>query len=95
MTTLANIDPVHAGLPWAGACVLLRLLLKFSNQEEAAKSAIDQVTDLMVHYARVEPIYLQMQPSGVSKHIESAIVFLYALKLELQTVTACYLESMP
>lgn len=53
----AALDPIHAGLPWAGVCVLLPLVLNFPGQEDAAKTGLDKIANIVTRYTVVEAVY--------------------------------------
>ncbi|MCJ1378245.1 hypothetical protein MMC17_001342 [Xylographa soralifera] len=47
---LSNLDPIHIGIPFAGVCILLPLILSFSEQHTAAKSGLKKVTEITARW---------------------------------------------
>lgn len=46
----SNADPVHAGLPWAGICLLLVPILHDVQQGEALMTGLTTITDIVARY---------------------------------------------
>ena len=89
-TALVGLDPVHIGLPWAGVCMLLATLAKFPAQEEAARSGVDKIAEIVTRYAVIEAVCTNIEAGDTSGSYNKALVNLYAKILEYQVTTACY-----
>jgi len=42
-----SIDPIHAGIPFAGVCTLLELIVNDGRQHDAALEGLDKIPDLI------------------------------------------------
>ncbi|KAJ6079217.1 hypothetical protein N7467_008970 [Penicillium canescens] len=90
----AALDPVHAGLAWAGVCVLLSVIVNQSEAREAATAGIEKIAILIPRYKQVEAIYLENESDHSAKiQLRNAIVNLYSKILEYQIELARYLEK--
>lgn len=76
-TSLSSLDPVHAGLPWAGFSIFLGTIAAFPGQEEAAKSGVDKVAQLVTRYAAIESLYTNLDDSEISRSYDQVIVAFY------------------
>ncbi|KAK3175848.1 hypothetical protein OEA41_007170 [Lepraria neglecta] len=72
-TSLTSIDPVDAGIPWAGVCVLLPLLLNDSQQRQMAIDGLEYIAQLIRRYAEVERIYLRRIDHRLNRDLEAAL----------------------
>ena len=88
--TLAGLDPLHAGLPWAGVCFLMQLTLGDTDQYTAMVSAAEEVSILINRYMHVEYICQRRQDVGLRDEFEKLLVKLYKHILEFQVSAACY-----
>ncbi|KAI9774707.1 MAG: hypothetical protein M1839_001668 [Geoglossum umbratile] len=86
ISAAASIDPIHAGLPWAGVCMLLTLVVNDSKQRAVAIDGLEYVSDLVRRYAEIEHIYLQGEGRG---ELEAAVTKLYCQVLEFEARAAC------
>ncbi|KAI7081261.1 hypothetical protein KC356_g9235 [Hortaea werneckii] len=74
----ASIDPVHAGLPWAGARSILELALSDSNLRGAIATGME-VALFASHRLRVySDMHAQLPVSLASENLYRALVNLYA-----------------
>lgn len=88
--TLAGLDPVHAGLPWAGICFLMQLTLGDIDQYSAMVSAAEEVSVLINRYKHVEYVCQRRQDVGLREDFEKLLVKLYTHILKFQVSAACY-----
>ncbi|KAI6813582.1 hypothetical protein KC342_g16756 [Hortaea werneckii] len=78
----ASIDPVHAGLPWAGARSILELALSDSNLRGAIATGME-VALFASHRLRVySDMHAQLPVSLASENLYRALVNLYARVLK-------------
>ncbi|KAL2010007.1 hypothetical protein VTN00DRAFT_5814 [Thermoascus crustaceus] len=77
MSSAASLDPVHAGLPCAGVCLLLQLVVNSSEQCDAAAGGLQFISMLVLRYAEIERIYLQGEEYLLKKDLEMAVKELY------------------
>ena len=101
----AAVDPLHAGLPWAGVCLLLpvcplqcgllasvdlwQLLVNALKGRGAAITGLEAIAILIPRYAEVEKVYLG-NGGEASEELRNAIVELYTNILEYQIEVARY-----
>lgn len=58
---IAGLDPLHAGLPWAGFCLLMQTALSESDQYAAMVAGVEEVAKLISRYTHVEFICQKWQ----------------------------------
>lgn len=66
VSSVASMDPVHAGLPWAGVCLLLPILTNDSKQRSTAMDGLENIAKLIRRYAEIERLYLDDQKLRLS-----------------------------
>ncbi|KAF7941076.1 hypothetical protein EAE99_000713 [Botrytis elliptica] len=90
---LASIDPIHAGLPWAGVSFLLSLVSNDFEQNEALLEGLEKLSDIIARYTEVESVYLNTAVAGdLDIQLELRVIKLYACILKFQATAACYLS---
>ncbi|KAL2827111.1 hypothetical protein BJY01DRAFT_255797 [Aspergillus pseudoustus] len=81
---IASLDAVHAGIPWAGVCVLLHLVANDSEQHTRVLDGLVSITDLMNFYTQAEEFYIAQDVNP------KPLIDLYTLILEFQMLAAGY-----
>jgi len=89
VSSVASMDPVHAGLPWAGVCLLLPILTNDSKQRSAAMDGVEYVAKLIRRYAEIERLYLDDRKLRLSEDLRTTMTKLYRIILEFEARTAC------
>ncbi|KAJ5725594.1 uncharacterized protein N7483_006951 [Penicillium malachiteum] len=89
VSSAASIDPVHVGLPWAGICVLLPLLVNDTTQRDDALAGLKTISELVRRFTEVERLYLKDEQETTSQSLERSIVNLYRQVLEYEARAAC------
>ncbi|KAI9732636.1 MAG: hypothetical protein M1834_003972 [Cirrosporium novae-zelandiae] len=85
-----QIDPVHIGLPWAGVCMLLPLVLNESEQRTTALKGLKDVIDIVQYFSAVDWISSQYNNIKAEENLLRAVIKLYAKILEYQATALCY-----
>ena len=88
VSAAASMDPLHAGLPWAGVCMLLPLMTNDSKERSVSMDGLEYIAKLIRRYAEIERLFLS-QPSRLHDDLQEAIIKLYAAVLEFQARAAC------
>ncbi|PQE06277.1 ankyrin repeat protein [Rutstroemia sp. NJR-2017a BBW] len=88
-TTIAQLDPVHAGIPFAAICLLLPLLTNAPGERASSLEGIALVADLVDLYSEVENIYLQQNESNLAKKFSEKLEHLYFEILDFLARAAC------
>ena len=88
--TLASVDPVHAGIPWAGVSFIIQGALNDSAQNIAAMEGLSQISLIVDRYLWMETIYLGDQDRSRHEDFEKHLVDLYAAILKYQVAAACH-----
>ena len=88
--TLASVDPVHAGIPWAGVSFILQGALMDSAQNVAAMEGLSRISLIVDRYLRMQTIYLGEQDRSRHEDLEQQLVDLYAAILKYQVAAACH-----
>ncbi|KAL9628086.1 MAG: hypothetical protein Q9164_007396, partial [Protoblastenia rupestris] len=78
----AQLDPTHAGIPWAGAMFIVQGALNDSEQNEAALDGLAQVAPIVAQYAEIESIYINTSSTTLTKSFEDCLVDLYLQKIK-------------
>ena len=91
-SALANLDSIHAGIPWAGINVVLQGALNDSEQYSAALSGLAQVSPIVARYTQTELMYMQ-EETALGKAFEQGLVDLYTEILKYQVAAACHRKS--
>ena len=89
ISSAASMDPVHAGLPWAGICVLLPLLSNDSKQRSSAMDGLEYIAKLVRRCTEIERLYLRNDTSRLEEDLRKALTAMYRLVLEYQARAAC------
>ena len=89
-STLASLDPVHAGIPWAGVSFIVQGALNDSAQNIAAMDGLSHISLIVDRYLLMETICLGEQESSRHEDFEKRLVDLYAGILEYQVAAACH-----
>ncbi|KAI9646614.1 hypothetical protein NHQ30_004610 [Ciborinia camelliae] len=92
---IASIDPMHAGLPWAGVSFLLGLVSKDFEQNEALLDGLKKISEIMARYRYTEAESVLLNNSAaenLDNKLELGIVKLYTCIFKFQATTACHLS---
>ena len=89
-STLASLDPVHAGIPWAGVSFIVQGALSDSAQNIAAMDGLSHISLIVDRYLLMETICLGEQELSRHEDFEKRLVDLYAGILEYQVAAACH-----
>ena len=89
-TTLASLDPVHAGIPWAGIGFIVQGALSDSAQNIAAMEGLSRISSVVARYLQMELIYLGVQNHSLHEDLKICLVDLYAGILKYQVAAACH-----
>ncbi|KAH6670609.1 hypothetical protein B0J14DRAFT_99850 [Halenospora varia] len=93
-TAVAQIDPIHVGIPWAGVCAILTLVLNDTTQHQAALDSLEEVSSLIAKYIAIEDIYVQNHDlnavSDLNTSFETAILKVYSEVLQFQVKAALH-----
>ena len=92
-SVLSSLEPVHAGIPWAGVNLILQAALNDSDQHSAALEGLAQVSPVVARYAEVEVMYIQENNTRLEKQFEKGMVDLYVAILKHQIAAACHCKS--
>ena len=91
-SSVSGLDPVHAGLPWAGVCLLMQLVLNDSSQYSNTLSDAEEIALIISRYKQVEAIYLERNGLKLQLDFEKQLVNLYKLILKHQLALAIYYQ---
>lgn len=89
VSSVASMDPVHAGLPWAGVCLLLPILINDSKQRSAAMDGLENIAKMVRRYAEIERLYLDDRKLRLSEDLRTTMTKLYRMILEFEARAAC------
>ncbi|TVY88295.1 Vegetative incompatibility protein HET-E-1, partial [Lachnellula willkommii] len=90
-TAIAQIDPVHAGIPWAGVCAILTVSV---HSPEAALDGLEEISSLVAKYIAIEDVFVQscrVDPRAASNDaFEASILKVYSSILRFQVEAALH-----
>ena len=90
-SSIAGLDPIHAGLPWAGVCVLLTVISSDSDQHAAAVKGLEHITSAIPRYSAFETnIQKEEHPLEDVKAVQDQLIRLYSLILKYQANAVCF-----
>ncbi|KAI4102544.1 MAG: hypothetical protein LQ339_004561 [Xanthoria mediterranea] len=89
ISSAASMDPVHAGLPWAGICVLLPLLTNDSKQRSLAMDGLEYIAKLVRRCTEIERLYLRNDTFRLEEDLRKSLTAIYRLVLQYQARAAC------
>lgn len=88
-SSLASMDPIHAGIPWAGICVLLPLIANDSKQRSSAMDGLEYIAKLVRRYTEIERLYLNRQTFRLADDLRKTVSDIYRLVFEYEARAAC------
>ncbi|KAI9772499.1 MAG: hypothetical protein M1840_000704 [Geoglossum simile] len=90
-SSIAGLDPIHAGLPWAGVCVLLTVISTDSDQHAAVINGLEYITRVIPHYSAFETnIQKEGYPLEDVNAVQDQLIYLYSLTLKYQANAICF-----
>ncbi|KAE9375949.1 hypothetical protein N431DRAFT_404041 [Stipitochalara longipes BDJ] len=96
-TAIAAIDPVHAGIPWAGVCTILTLILNDSTQHQDALNRLEDISTIVGNFIYIIDVYVQsydLNPSSESNAaFEKCILNVYSNVLIFQMRAALHFQK--
>ena len=89
---VAGLDPLHAGLPWAGFCLLMQIGLSESDQYAAMVAGVEEVAKVIARYKHVEFVCQKRQEITLDKDLEERLLELYEQILKYQISAAIFYQ---
>ncbi|KAI7081408.1 WD40 repeat-like protein [Hortaea werneckii] len=90
---IANVDPVHVGLPWAGVRTILEVALSDSRQRDALVTGLELSLYMSNRLKVYSTVYARLTPSQASSNFRNALVNLYAHILGFLAQAVCIQEK--
>jgi hypothetical protein len=96
-SAIAAIDPIHVGIPWAGVCTILTLILNDSTQHQDALNGLEDISTIIGKYIAIEDVFVQsydLNPASESNAaFESCILKVYSSVLIFQVKAALHFHK--
>lgn len=89
VSNAAALDPLHAGMAWAGVCVLLPLIVNDTDERQKAIDGVEVMARITARYRTVEDDYTSGLILG-NEEFEKALVTLYRGIATFYIKAACY-----
>ena len=89
-SAIAGLDPLHAGLPWAGICFLMQIALGDFDQYTSMVAAVEEVSAIIARYQHVEYVCQRRNDVTLRKEFEGPLLTLYKHILRFQVSAGCY-----
>ena len=87
---IAGLDPLHAGLPWAGICFIMQVALGDFDQYTVMVAAVEEVSAIIERYRHVEYVCQRRKDVTLRKEFEGPLLILYKNILRFQVSAGCY-----
>ncbi|KAL8784774.1 MAG: hypothetical protein Q9195_008910, partial [Heterodermia aff. obscurata] len=89
---IAGLDPVHAGLPWAGVCFIVQIISGDPEQYDAIVAGVDEVSIMISRYKHVDYINQRREDVSLRDEFKHRLLILYKQILKFQVSAACYYQ---
>ena len=89
---VAGLDPVHAGLPWAGVCFIVQIISGDPEQYNAMVAGVEEVSDIISRYKHVDYINQRREDVSLRDEFQQKLLTLYKQILKFQVSAACYYQ---
>lgn len=87
-----NVDPIHAGLPWAGILLVMQLVANDTDQYVALVSGVEEVSAIISRYKHVEVVSQQRKDAKFRVEFENYLIELYKHILRYQVFAARFYQ---
>ncbi|KAM0147384.1 hypothetical protein ACHAPG_010625 [Botrytis cinerea] len=91
---IANVDPIHVGLPWAGIRLLLQVVTSDSHTMGSLFIGLKVAFDTMDRLKVYMDYWQSLPPSKALENLEKSLINLYVLLLRF-LISAIYIYEMP
>ncbi|KAM0168541.1 hypothetical protein ACHAPF_010881 [Botrytis cinerea] len=91
---IANVDPIHVGLPWAGIRLLLQVVTSDSHTMGSLFIGLKVAFDTMDRLKVYMDYWQSLPPSKALENFEKTLINLYVLLLRF-LISAIYIYEMP
>ena len=89
-SAMASLDPLHAGLPWAGVCFIMQIALGDFDQYTSMVAAVEEVSAIIARYHHVEYVCQRRKDVTLRTEFEGPLLTLYKHILKFQVSAGCY-----
>ena len=93
VSATASLDPMHAGLPWAGVCLIMQVALSDSEQYAQMVTGVEEITAIISRYKHVEVICTNRIEVKFKSEFETLLIAMYKNILRYQVSAACYYQK--
>ena len=90
--TIAGLDPVHAGLPWAGVCFIVQVISGDPEQYDAMVAGVEEVSIMISRYKHIDYIDQSREDVSLRDEFRHRLLTLYKQILKFQVSAACYYQ---
>lgn len=90
--TASALDPLHAGLPWAGACLVMQIASNDSDQYAKMVAGVESTASIISRYKHVEVICSNRADVKFKSEFEEPLIAMYKNILKYQVSAACYYQ---
>ncbi|RMZ80895.1 hypothetical protein DV737_g2799, partial [Chaetothyriales sp. CBS 132003] len=88
-TVVGSSDPIHAGLPLAGFCLLMQMATNDHEEYADMVAGVEALVTIVARYRHVEDIYRQQVETGLTQDFEKQLVHLYKHIIRYQAEATC------
>ena len=87
---MAGLDPVHAGLPWAGVCFIVQIISGDPEQYNAMVAGVEEISIMISRYKHIDYINQRREDVSLRDEFQHLLLTLYKQILKFQVLAACY-----
>ena len=91
-STVAGLDPVHAGLPWAGVCFIVQIISGDPEQYDAMVAGVEEVSIMISRFKHLGDINEEREDASLRDEFRRLLLTLYKQILKFQVSAACYYQ---
>ena len=91
-TSVAGLDPVHAGLPVAAFCFLMQAISSNSVQFATMVAGMVEIVPIIARWRSMEVLFNLRQDAALNQHFEDRLVSLYTNVIRYQLAVVVYFE---
>ena len=91
-SAIAGLEPVHAGLPWAGVCFIVQIISGDPEQYDAMVAGVEEISIMISRYKHIDYIDQSREDVSLRDDFRHRLVTLYKQILKFQVSAACYYQ---
>ena len=91
-SAIAGLEPVYAGLPWAGICFIVQIISSDPEQYNAIVAGVEEVSIMISRYKHIDDSNQRREDVSHRDEFQHRLLILYKQILRFQISAACYYQ---